>query len=222
MDIEELLSGVAASRRVQKNTILLLQGDVPHHVSIMQSGCAKIYRIGSNGDEQIAGFKTTGDIFPECWAFGHSSNTMYCYETIEDSEILTVSRDVFLDILDKHPDQKDKYFNYMIKSYTGLMIQLSALEQSYAVDKILMILYYMMVRHGIEREPGEFGVLMKLQQSTIAGLTGLTRETVTAEMGKLRRQGVVKYNRSDFVIYKDALRDKLGEETFLEIQFLAQ
>jgi CRP-like cAMP-binding protein len=99
------------------------------------------------------------------------------------------------------------------------MIQISALEQSYAVDKILMILYYMMVRHSIERKPGEFWVLMKLRQSTIAGLTGLTRETVTTEMGKLKRQGVVKYDMKSFVIYKNALKDKLGEEAFLEIQF---
>ena len=215
----ELLSGRATTRRIHKNTILLCQGDTPHHVSIVKSGCVKVYRVGPNGDEQIAGFKTAGDIFPECWVFGHSSNTMYYYESTEESDILTVSREAFLELLEKHPAQKDKYFNYMIKSYTGLMIQISALEQSYAVDKILMILYYMMVRHSVERAPGEFWVLMKLRQSTIAGLTGLTRETVTTEMGKLKRQGVVKYDMKNFIIYKDALKHKLGEEAFLEIQF---
>lgn len=218
-DIVELLSAVGTSRRIRKNAILLCQGDTPQQVFIMRSGCVKVYRISSNGDEQIAGFKTAGDIFPECWAFGHSSSTMYYYEAMEDSNVLTVRRESFLDILGKHPDQKDKYFNYMIKNYTGLMIQLSALGQSYAIDKILMVLYYMMVRHSVEQEPGEFWILMKLRQSTIAGLTGLTRETVTAEMGKLKRQGVVKYDMKNFIIYKDALKEKLGEETFLEVQF---
>lgn len=218
-DIAELLSNVATSRRISKNAILLCQGDTPQHVSIVQSGCIKVYRVGPNGDEQIAGFKTAGDIFPECWAFGHSANTMYCYESVEDINILTVNREVFLDILDKHPSLKERYFDYMVKNYTALMIQLSALEQSYAGDKILMMLYYMMVRHCVEKSPGEFWMLMKLRQSTIAGLTGLTRETVTAEMGKLKRQGVVKYDMKNFVIYKDALKDRLGEETFLEIQF---
>ena len=144
---------------------------------------------------------------------------MYCYESIEDSEIMTVDRDSFLDILKKHPSQKEGYFDYMVKNYTGVMIQLSALEQSYAVDKILMILYYMMVRHGVEKDSGEFWILMKMSQSTIAGLTGLTRETVTSEMGKLKRQGIVRYDTKNFVIYKEALKDRLGEETFLEVQF---
>lgn len=220
-DIMEILSDVATTKQIRKNSIMLCQGDTPHHVSLVRSGCVRVYRISTNGNEHIAGFKTAGDIFPECWVFGHSTNTMYCYETTEDSEILAINRDAFLDVLDRYPDQKDKCFNYMVKNYTGLMIHLSALGQSYAIDKILMILYYMMVRHGVERKPGEFWVLMKLRQSTIAGLTGLTRETVTAEMGKLKRQGIVNYDLGNFIIYRDALRDRLGEEAFLEIQFLA-
>lgn len=215
----EQLSSLATSRRISKNAILLCQGDTPPHVYIVQSGCVKVYRISPNGNEQIAGFKTAGDIFPECWAFGHSSRTMYYYESIEDSELLTVDRGSFLNFLEQNPLYRDKMFSYMLKSYTGLMIRLSALEQSYAIDKILMTLYYMMVRHGEERNPGEFWVLMKLSQTTIAGLTGLTRETVTSEMGKLKRQGVVSYDTRKFIIYKENLKSRLGEETFLEVQF---
>ena len=50
-DIEELLSGVATSRRVQKNTILLFQGDVPHLVEVLGGtlsirGCPPIRENG--------------------------------------------------------------------------------------------------------------------------------------------------------------------------------
>ena len=151
--------------------------------------------------------------------FGHSSNAMYCYEAFEDSEIMHINREEFQSVLDMHPAQKDRYLHYMVRNYTALMIHLAALEQSYASDKILMMLYYMMIRHSVEQKTGEFQVLMKLSQATIAGLTGLTRETVTAEMGKLRRQGVVSYDPKSFVIYHDVLRSRLGEETFLEIQY---
>ncbi len=96
---------------------------------------------------------------------------------------------------------------------------MSALSQSYAVDKILMTLYYVMVRHSIEKDPNEFWPLMRLHHTTLASMTGLTRETVTTEMGRLKRQGVVSYDTSTFIIHRNALRDRLGEETFLEIQF---
>lgn len=215
----ELLSSVAISRHFQKNAILLCQGETPQRVYLVQSGCVKVYRAGPHGDEQIAGFKTAGDIFPECWVFGHSSNTMYYYQAIEDSDVLTLSREQFLDILKDHPELTERYLKYMVKSYTGLMIHMSALGQSYAVDKILMMLYYVMVRHSTEKEPDEFHPLMKLRHTTLASMTGLTRETVTTEMGRLKRQGIVNYDTNSLVIYRKALRDRLGEEAFLEIQF---
>lgn len=216
--VVELLSPASMRRRVRKRTILLYPGDVPRQVYMVRSGCIKVYRLGNAGEEQIAGFKTAGDLFPECWAFGHTSNTMYFYEAIEDSEVATVERETFLEMLEKRPDLKARSFDYMVKNYTGLMLQISALEQSHAADKLLMMLYYLMVRHGVEKKPGEFWIKMKLQHATLAGLTGLTRETVTAALGKLKKAGVVHYSMRRFVIYKDALREKIGEDTFSEIQ----
>lgn len=218
-DMVDLLSTPATSRRINKNTILLCQGDTPQRVYIVQTGCVKVYRIGSNGSEQIAGFKTAGDIFPEFWALGHSTTVSYYYETVEKSTILTLDRDSFQTVIADNPAQKEKLFNYVVKSCAGLLMQLSALEQSSATDKILLMLYYMMVRHGVEKKPGQVWVLMQLNQTTLAGLTGLTRETVTAEMVKLKRRGVVKYDLKNFVIYKEPLRLRIGENSILEVQF---
>lgn len=100
----ELLSSVAVSRHIQKNAILLCQGETPQRAFIVHSGCVKVYRVSPHGDEQIAGFKTAGDIFPECWVFGHSSNTMHYYQLVEDSEILTVSQEQLADTIKKHPE----------------------------------------------------------------------------------------------------------------------
>lgn len=216
--IDQLLSKVATSRRISRGIILLSQGDEPNNVFVIQSGCVKVYRVTPSNEEQVAGFKTAGDIFPEGWVFGHVTNIMYCYETVEDCRLLTIDRQKFLEILNDHPDYKQRFFDYMAKNYSGLMIQLAALEHSYARDKILMMLYYMMVRHSVEKNPDEHWLLMKLSHETIAGLTGLTRKTVTTELGRLKRHGVVVYDTKKFIIYKSALRDKLGEEIFNQIQ----
>ncbi len=213
-----LLSHTAIAHHVRKHTVLLCQGEVPQEVHIVRSGCVKVYRLNSSGDEHIAGFKTAGDIFPECWAFGHTANTMYYYETTEDTEIATVLREDFMEMLDKNPDVRTKLFDYMVKNYTGLMVQVSALEQSHAVDKLLMMLYYLMIRHSVEKKPGEFWLSMKLRHATLAGLTGLTRETVSTELGKLKKKGVVHYSLRRFVIHRQALREMIGEAAFAEIQ----
>lgn len=218
-EIVKLLPHAATRRRVHKRVILLCPGDIPQQVYMVRSGCVKVYRLGNAGEEQVAGFKSAGDIFPECWVFGHTSNTMYYYETIEDCELITIAKESFLDALNKEPQLKAKFFDYMVKNYTGLMVQVSALEQSHAVDKLLMMLYYLMIRHGIEKKPGEYWIKMKLRHATLAGLTGLTRETVTNELGKMKKKGIVNYSMRRFVIYRRALRENIGEDAFSEIQF---
>lgn len=214
-----ILSKVTAARRINKSTLLLCQGDIPQHVHIVRSGAVKVYRIGSNGNEQISGFKTAGDIFPEGWTFNRTSNTMYCYETVEGSSIIRLERDKFLDILNANPEIKESVFSYMVKNYAGAMIQLTALEQPTATEKVLMTLYYIMIRHGVEKKPGQYWIMMKMSQATIAGLTGLTRETVTTEMVKLRKKGVVKYDARRFVIFRDVLRDFIDDDIFDEVDF---
>ncbi len=216
--ILDLLPGKVVSRRVRKRTVLLCPGEVPQDVHIVRSGCIKVYRLGSSGEEQIAGFKTAGDIFPECWAFGQSSTIMYYYETAEDCTVVTVRKKDFEKVLKNHPAVKARMFDYMVKNYTGMLVQVSALKQSHAVDKLLMMLYYLMIRHGVEKKPGEFWVSMKLRHTTLAGLTGLTRETVSTELGKLKKKGVVHYTMRRFIIYRHALRDTIGEAAFSEIQ----
>lgn len=217
-DIAELLPNATTRRRMQKRAILLCPGDVPRQIYMVRSGCVKVYRLGSEGEEQIAGFKAAGDIFPECWAFGHTSNTMYYYEVIEEGELVSIEREAFSGLLDTQPDIKRELFDYMVKNYTGLMVQVSALEQSHASGKLIMILYYLMVRHSIETKQGEFLVKMKLRHSTLAGMTGLTRETITVELGRLRKLGVVKYTLKRFMIYQAALKKLIGDDAFSEIQ----
>lgn len=216
--ITAYLPNPATLRKVPKNAILMCQGDVPQHAYIVQSGCVKVYRISASGDEQLAGFKTAGDIFPEHWVFGHGSIAMYYYEAIEPSTVLTVTHRTFQETLNNNPEFKEQAFDYVVRSSAGLSIQLAALEQSYAIDKILMMLYYMLVRYGVEKKPGEFWLKIRLRQGMIAGLTGLTRETVVAEMRKLKRRGVVQYDTRKFIIYREPLKEILGEETFAEVR----
>ena len=71
---------VAHPRAIRKRTIVLYQGEVPRSGYIVKSGTLKVYRINRYGEEQIVGFRTTGELMPETWLFGKTSGTLYYYE----------------------------------------------------------------------------------------------------------------------------------------------
>lgn len=217
-DIAKLLPTQSTKRSVKKRSILIYQGEIPRQAYIVLSGVFKAYRLGNFGEEQIASFRTKGDMFPETWLFGKTSSALYYYEALEDSEVLTVEKPVLLDLLDSNDELRRRLFDYMATGYTGLLMQLTALEQSRAAEKLLLMMYYLMFRYGKETSAGVYRVSLRLTHTTLGSLMGLTRETTTMELGRLKRKKIVTYDSEGYVIYRAELERRIGDESFSGIR----
>lgn len=217
-DIAKLLPTQSTKRSVKKRSILIYQGEIPRQAYIVLSGVLKVYRLGNFGEEQVVGFRTKGDMFPETWLFGKTSSALYYYEALEDSEVLTVEKPVLLDLIETHQDIKDHVFDYIVSGYTGLLMQITALEQSRAAEKLLLMMYYLMFRYGKETVSGTYRVDLRLTHTTLGSLMGLTRETTTMELGRLKRKKIINYDSKGFVIYRRELERRLGDESFSSIR----
>jgi len=212
-DIAKLLPTQSTKRAVKKRSILVYQGEVPRQVYIVLSGVFKAYRLGNFGEEQIVGFRTKGDVFPETWVFGKTSSALCYYEALEDAEVLTVEKPVFLDLIAKNPNIKDHLFDYLAVGYTSLLMQVTALEQSRAAEKLLYMMYYLMFRYGKETSPGVYRVDLHLTHTTLGSLMGLTRETTTMELGRLKRKNIISYDSKGYDIHRRELERRLGDES---------
>ncbi len=217
-NVADLLPTQSTRRSVKKRSILIYQGEVPRQAYIVLSGVLKTYRLGNFGEEQIVGFRTKGDVFPETWLFGKTSSTLYYYEALEDSEVLTVEKPVLLDLIDSKPELKEYMFDYMVSGYTSLLMQVTALEQSRAAEKLLLMMYYLMFRYGKQTAPGVYRVNLRLTHTTLGSLMGLTRETTTMELGRLKRKKIIDYDSKGYDIYRSALEHRLGDESFRGIR----
>lgn len=208
----------STKRSIKKRTILLYQGEIPRQAYLVQKGAVKVYRLGRNGDEQIIGFRMPGDIFPETWLFNKTSSALYYYEALEDCEIITAERSVLREHIRTNPELEGDLLNYFIDSHTSQLLQITALEQSRAADKLLLMLHYLQFRYSNEISPGNFELRFHLTHTTLGNLTGLTRETTSVELGKLRRKGVVSYRGTSFTIHREALLQYLAKESFSDVQ----
>ncbi len=217
-DIAKLLPTQSTQRSVKKRSVLIYQGEVPRQAYIVLSGVIKAYRLGNFGEEQIVGFYTKGDMFPATWIFSRTSSSLYYFEALEDSVVLTVEKPVLLDLIESNPEIKQKVFDYMVTAYSGLLMQVSALEQSRAAEKLLLMMYYLMFRYGKQTSAGVYHVDLRLTHTTLGSLMGLTRETTTTELGRLKRKKIVTYNRRGFIIYRSELERRLGDESFASIK----
>lgn len=216
-DITPYLAPFATKRTFKKHSILLYQGEVPQMAYVVLSGVVKVYSINASGEEQIVTFETPGDLFPAPWIFGKASHTLYYCEALGDTEVLQMPRRDLLTRIHDTPELQSLLLNYFAGRYTGLLMRITALEQSRAREKIMFTLYYLLFRYGKETRRGIYMVGIKLTHSVIAGLVGLTRETTTNELTKLKAEKVLRYTTHKYAIDKAKLERLLGEDSFENI-----
>lgn len=216
----DILNGIktrATKRLFKKRSILLYQGEAPRMAYILKSGVVKVYTINNAGEEQIVAFHAKRDIFPSSWIFGKSATTLYYFEALTDCEVYTLPREELYKYLVSSPERALSTLDYFVTNYTGLMMRVTALEQSRAREKIMFTLYYLLFRYGRRTKPDRYVIELGLTHSIIASLVGLTRETTTTELSKLRRQKVLDYNQHSYTVYKERLERLLGEDSFQDI-----
>lgn len=216
-DFIEAIRPFSVTRTFKKRSILLYQGEIPRAAFVLLNGVIKLYTLNNAGEEQVAAFYVRGDIFPGPWIFDKSSSTLYYYEALTDCEVLTLPKDELRKVMASRPEFTDYLLDYFVTNYTGLMMRVTALEQSRASEKIMFTLYYLLFRYGKEIKPGIYSVEVQLTQSIIASLVGLTRETTATELGKLRRAKVLNYAAQTYTVNKGALERALGEDNFADL-----
>jgi CRP/FNR family transcriptional regulator len=207
------IASFATNRKFSERTVLLHQGDRPKMAYVVKSGIVKMYTINAAGEEQVLAFLCNDDFFPATWVLGKTQVALYYYEAVTDCEIATLERNTLRNILYK-PEHLQALVDYLVNNYSGLSMRVTALEQSRANEKILLTLYYLLFRHGVRQKGTQYIINLPLTHQVIASMLGLTRETATNELGKLKSQGILHHENKVYTIDKQKLEQALGEDSF--------
>lgn len=218
--MDELLAAItphATSRTIKKGATLLYQSEIPRYAYIVKTGLVRAYTITSSGEERIASLHTPRDVFPLSWIYGKTPSTLFYYEAVVDTEVLCIPRARLLELIDEQPALSRHLLDFAMVEYTALLLRITALEQATAAEKIALTLYYLLIRHGVEHKPGEFTIDLKITQTMIAGLVGLTRESTAVNLNALKKKGVISYSHFTYRINKTALERYVGEDSFKDL-----
>ncbi|MCY1378217.1 Crp-like helix-turn-helix domain protein [compost metagenome] len=149
--------------------------------------------------------------------YGETKNTLFYYEAGSDTELACVTKDTLVSTIARSPELAANILKFTVNEHTALLMRITALEQSNAAEKIALTLYYLLIRHGLERQPGLFTIDIKMTQSMIASLVGLTRESTAVNLAKLKERDVVTYSNFIYVVNKQNLERFIGEDSFKDV-----
>lgn len=198
--------------RYKKGEVIFAQDELPKIAYVVKKGLVKTYNISVDGDEKPISFHLENEILPTSWVFAKARRTLFFYEAFTACELYAVPKEEYIELLKANPKLLYQTFNSFVGYHIGLQLRINALEQSKAATKILNMLHFFCLRFGEERDNGVVRIRLNLTQQELANFIGLTRETVSIELKKLRQQHVISRSRQHYYVKTAKLNDLLDED----------
>lgn len=218
--MEELLHELKPTgsfKTVTKGGNVLFQGEIPRSVMVVRSGIVRAYTITSTGEERTVSLHGDGELIPLTWVLGSTSNSLFYYEAVTDCRIFQVPKAAFNTFLAAKPERTASLLRQTATIYTSLLLRITGLEQSRAMEKIGFTLYYLLFTRGKEVSPGLFKIDVRLSHALFGSLVGLTRESTAKNMKQLRDKGIIDYSSFTYTVNKAKLEAFLGEDGFRDL-----
>lgn len=175
----------------KRNEVILRGEEVPSGVFFLSKGFVKNYSFSEDGEEFTFIIYKKDDFFPIAWTFNNTRKP-YFFESITQCTIYKRDREEFIEFLKKNPD----VFFYIARKITyrfdGLLTRMEHMAFGNAYKKVCSILYILSERFGRENGGGKIIIDVPLTHKDIAALLGVARETVSVEIAKLKKSGVIE------------------------------
>lgn len=202
------------TRSYRSGSSILSQGDKPQTACVVLSGVVRTFNISEYGEEQTINFHVEGEFFPSSWIFDKAPTCIYFYEAMTDVRICFIPKERLLESFEASEASRSLLTDYLANSYTASQLRIAALEQPRAQDKIVLSFYYLSQRLGDVQPDGNIKIGPHLTHQAIASLVGVTRETASTELHKLKEKHILHYQHQEFSVNMTALMQHIAERGF--------
>jgi len=176
---------------------------------LVVKGRVKTYRTLDDGSQIIGRIIGTEGLFGESALIG-SPDCLEKARTLDAVAIMEWTRSELESQMDREPRLAIALGQYMVRQCIALKDRLEAMALYKTPERVMLALFQLASSLGTPTETGLTRIAWMPHQ-TIADYVGTSREIVSTEMNRLRRQGLLQYSRKHIDIYLEVLRGKLCE-----------
>ena len=211
LDSEELsvLGQLGRRQRVKAGHTLLWEGDDAPVVANVLEGVLKLVVGATDGREQIVGIVFPSDFIGR--PFGKESP--YSVTAMTDAEVCIFNRNSFDDFASSHPDLQQKLLRRTLDELDRARHWMMLLGRKSAAEKVASFLLEMSERlSGQGCDGGVSGAFeLPFGRQQIADILGLTIETTSRQLTKMRADGLLDLpSRREIVITDRAAMETIA------------
>lgn len=200
MDDEDInkIANLIIERKYKKNMIIFMEGEKAEAVFFVKKGKVKISKNTLDGKEHIIHIMTDGEVFAEACLFGVSPYPANA-EAIEDSEVYMIKNSDLEKMLESSPKTSIQIIKVMSKRLNLVSSQIENLALRDAYGKTASLIIQLLKNDG--KSAGD-GIVLRtnLSRQDMGNMVGLTRETLTRALTRLKNDGAIDTDRDEIKI----------------------
>ena len=180
------LAAIVEKRKYSRGKVIFTEGEEAAGLYVLHTGRVKIYKLSSEGKEQILHIFGPGEPFGEVAVFAGGQFPAYA-ETLEVSETLFFPRKKIVELLTKDPSMAMNMLAMLskrLKYFTQLVENLSLKEVPQRLAAYLLVLATMKDKRDT--------VELDIAKGQLASLLGTIPETLSRILNKMTIQGYIE------------------------------
>lgn len=195
---------LCTERKYRKGATIFSKGDPSNALFIVKSGKVRILSLSDKGTETIVHILKEGAIFGELLL----SEEQRAFTAVAgtDALITVLPKGSLVELLTAIPTVSKNFVQLLSKRLAKVELEYGDFGHTWSYNRLKKVLLRLCEEHGKETPKGIL-IPLRLTHEDLANLIGTTRETVTTQMIRFRRMGLVKRQDRFIVVNKPRLEE---------------
>lgn len=190
MDDLKAIDELSEMKPVKKGTIILSPDKPIEALFFLKEGQVRLFRMNHHGKQFTVDVLTSGNIFGETSTLSLTDDQIYA-EAMTDTYLCIIGRTDFEGFIERNPKIALKFINIL----SNRLKEVYSLSEKIALSDVKYRLIYLLLKLSEKngKRINEWQTInMKLTHADIANMIGSTRETTSAILSQLKKDGLIK------------------------------
>lgn len=188
---------VCPERRFSKGSTIFAPGDAPDALYVLKSGLVTLSHLSEGGQESILRVFGPGDVFGEI--FLAVPARPFLAKALTACVVTVIPAKTFLHLLSIIPRIGLNFICVLSRHLAEMALDRAQASHKWSAERLALTLLKLGAAHGVEERAGT-AVTLPLTHQILADMIGTSRETVTRDLRRLKRQGIVSQRGRTLVI----------------------
>lgn len=182
----------------KKGEIILRADDPVFGVFLLKKGYVRQYVISKEGEELTIHVYRPISFFPAMLVISGYPNK-YFYQTLSPVEVWRSPQDKVVEFLKREPEVLFDLASRFAAGLIGLSNRIEKLTLEGTSGKVASLIFYLASRFGKKEKRGIL-IQVPFTHKDIAAWLGMTRETVSRQLEKFKKGGLITYDNKYIIV----------------------